>query len=340
MANFEREFNCKVHVLRTDGGGEYTTLDIFCSSEGVLRQLSEAKNQASNGKAERMHRTVMNMVRSMIFASNLPLSFWGDVAEYASYILNRCKTKSNPGCASPLEILTGKAPVLTDIAGIVIGRGGETKGYKVYIPVDKVVVVTQHVQNIEAPQDDQDERKTCPDTARRQEEPCPDHQADEEDRQDGVKRAKQVRKGRKSTWTRERHVTRSTTSSQPKVVVVDTSVDGCDIVNAIVEQDPKHYGEAMKSGQRDQWQVAMTEELDALEANDVWKIVVPPRNAHVLHNKWVYKTNTDANGDIERYKARLVVCGNEQVFGIDYNLTFAAVMGLVTVKLILVLSKR
>uniref|UniRef100_A0AAV1V1Z5 Uncharacterized protein n=1 Tax=Peronospora matthiolae TaxID=2874970 RepID=A0AAV1V1Z5_9STRA len=326
MANFEREFNCKVHVLRTDGGGEYKTLDIFCSSEGVLRQVSEAKNQASNGKAERMHRTVMNMVRSMIFASNLPLSFWGDAAEYASYILNRSKTKSNPGCASPLEILTGKAPVLTDIvafgstctahrdpknkslgergkAGIVIGRGSETKGYKVYIPVDKVVVVTQHVQNIEAPQDDQDERKTCPDTARRQEELGPDHQADEEDRQDGVKRAKQVRKGRKSTWTRERHGTRSTTSSQPKVVEVHTSVDGCDIVNAIVEQDPKHYGEAMKSGQRDQWQAAMTEELDALEANDVWKIVVPPRNAHVLHNKWVYKTKTDANGDIERYKA-------------------------------------
>uniref|UniRef100_A0AAV1UJN6 Reverse transcriptase Ty1/copia-type domain-containing protein n=1 Tax=Peronospora matthiolae TaxID=2874970 RepID=A0AAV1UJN6_9STRA len=44
----------------------------------------------------------------------------------------------------------------------------------------------------------------------------------------------------------------------------------------------------------------MTEELDALKANDVWEIVVPPENAQVLHNKWVYKTKTDANGDIER----------------------------------------
>ena len=51
-------------------------------------------------------------------------------------------------------------------------------------------------------------------------------------------------------------------------------------------------------------------------------------------------TKTDANGDIERYKARLVVCGNEQVFGVGYTLTFAAVMDLVTVKLILVLSRR
>ena len=64
----------------------------------------------------------------------------------------------------------------------------------------------------------------------------------------------------------------------------------------------------------------MTEELDFLKANDVWEVVVLPRKAHILHNKWVYKTRTNANGDIERYKARLVVCGNEQVFGVDYNL--------------------
>ncbi|KAG2905017.1 hypothetical protein PC117_g20846 [Phytophthora cactorum] len=38
--------------------------------------------------------------------------------------------------------------------------------------------------------------------------------------------------------------------------------------------------------------------------------------------------------------ARLVACGNEQVFGIDFNLTFAAVMELSTVKVILVFARR
>ena len=93
LASFEREFNCRIHVLRTDGGGEYKTLDMFRKATGVSRQVSEARNQASNGKAERMHRTIMNMVRSMVFASNLPLYFWGDAAEYAAYILNRSRTK-------------------------------------------------------------------------------------------------------------------------------------------------------------------------------------------------------------------------------------------------------
>ena len=34
-----------------------------------------------------------------------------------------------------------------------------------------------------------------------------------------------------------------------------------------------------------------------------------------------------ADGKIEQYKVRLVACGNEQVLGTDYNLTFAAVDG-------------
>ena len=94
---------------------------------------------------------------------------------------------------------------------------------------------------------------------------------------------------------------------------------------------PKQYGDAAKRDHREKWLTAMTEALDALRSNDVWTVVIPPKGAHVLHNKWVYKNKTDANGDIERYEARLVVCGNEQVFGVDYTLASMAVMDLGTV---------
>uniref|UniRef100_A0AAV1U2B7 Retroviral polymerase SH3-like domain-containing protein n=1 Tax=Peronospora matthiolae TaxID=2874970 RepID=A0AAV1U2B7_9STRA len=40
-------------------------------------------------------------------------------------------------------------------AAIIIGISDSTKGYKVYIPRDKVVVVTQHVRNIETLTDEQ-----------------------------------------------------------------------------------------------------------------------------------------------------------------------------------------
>ena len=119
----------------------------------------------------------------------------------------------------------------------------------------------------------------------------------------------------------------------------DTGVQE-DVVNAIVVQHPKHYGEAIKNVHRKKWLTAMTEELDALKSNDVQTVVMPPKGAHVLHNKWVYKTRTDANRHIERYKDRLVVCENEQVLSVNYTLTFAAVMNLGTIKLILIFFRR
>ncbi|KAE9066566.1 hypothetical protein PF010_g27809 [Phytophthora fragariae] len=172
LVYFEKEFDYKIHVLRTDSGGEHASVDLFCKRTGVARQRSEARNQANNGKAERMHRIIMNMARCMIFACGLPLRFWGDAVQYAAYILHRAPTNSNPGRASPLEVLTGKSPPLGEIVvfgspctvyhdprkknfaqraqrGMIVGMGEETKGYRVYLPKDRVVVTTQHVKNIE-----------------------------------------------------------------------------------------------------------------------------------------------------------------------------------------------
>ena len=87
----------------------------------------------------------------------------------------------------------------------------------------------------------------------------------------------------------------------------------------------------MRSGKRDGWEMAM-EEIFALQRNYVWTVVKRSTGTNALHTKWVYKTKTDSRGDLERLKTRLVACGNEQVLGADYTLTFAAVMDLSTSK--------
>ncbi|KAE8906895.1 hypothetical protein PF006_g11406 [Phytophthora fragariae] len=63
-----------------------------------------------------MHRTILNMARCMLFASGLPLKFWGHAVEYAAYVLNRSPSSGNPKRQSPLEMLTGKP---SDLTGIV-----------------------------------------------------------------------------------------------------------------------------------------------------------------------------------------------------------------------------
>nr|CCA15754.1 PREDICTED: hypothetical protein [Albugo laibachii Nc14] len=140
-----------------------------------------------------------------------------------------------------------------------------------------------------------------------------------------------------SRWTRDRYLTRSRCNAKTDAVE-DKNIRG--VVNAVCELDPKNYGEAMMTQGKHKWMTAVSEELKALEENGVWEVVIPPTGSHVMHNKWDFKTKTEMNDDVERYKARFVTCGNEQLFGADYTLTLAAVMELSTVKLILDLSRR
>ena len=42
--------------------------------------------------------------------------------------------------------------------GIIIGKSDEIKDYRVYIPRDKVVVVTQHVKNVETLSEEQNDQ--------------------------------------------------------------------------------------------------------------------------------------------------------------------------------------
>ena len=102
--------------------------------------------------------------------------------------------------------------------------------------------------------------------------------------------------------------------------------------------DPQTIAAAMKTSEDAQWQEAIHVELKALRDNRTWIAVPKPETAKALHTKWVFTTKTDAAGQIERFKARLVVCGNEQEEGVNYSSTFSPVMDMATTRFILALA--
>jgi len=69
----------------------------------------------------------------------------------------------------------------------------------------------------------------------------------------------------------------------------------------------------------------MNEEIGAIEKSNTWWLVDLPKGKEVIGVKWVYKTKSNAEGKIERHKARLVVKGYKQQQGRYYEETFAPI---------------
>lgn len=54
------------------------------------------------------------------------------------------------------------------------------------------------------------------------------------------------------------------------------------------------------------WVEVMHKELQALEQNHTWDLMPLPLGKTAIGCKWVYKVKYLANGNIERYKVRLI----------------------------------
>ena len=83
LANFwngsiERLSNYKLKILRMDNGSKYISRE-FCSflkKEGIRQEVRISKHPEQNGVSERLSRTLLESVRSMLADTQLPHKFW------------------------------------------------------------------------------------------------------------------------------------------------------------------------------------------------------------------------------------------------------------------------
>ena len=66
---------------------------------------------------------------------------------------------------------------------------------------------------------------------------------------------------------------------------------------------PNNIQEALGSTE---WKKAVYEEINAPEKNQTWVMEELPRNNPTIGCKWIFTPNFNADGKLERYKARLV----------------------------------
>jgi transposase InsO family protein len=166
----EKEVEMSIKCLRTDRGGEFNSNEFndFCKESGIKRQLTTAYTPQQNGVAERKNRTVMNMVRSMLSDKNIPKTFWPEAVNWTIYVLNRCPTLAvkdvtpeeawsgvKPsvdhfrvfGCIAHAHVPEARRTKLDNRSStcVLLGVSEESKGYRLFDPVAKKVVVSRDV---------------------------------------------------------------------------------------------------------------------------------------------------------------------------------------------------
>jgi hypothetical protein len=102
--------------------------------------------------------------------------------------------------------------------------------------------------------------------------------------------------------------------------------------------EPVKLKEALQGPQARQWRQATDAEYQSLLQNDTWTLVSLPADRHTVGCKWVFKIKCKPDETIDRFKARLVVKGYSQEYGVDYEETYAPVARFASLRLLIAIA--
>ena len=163
----------KICALQTDNGGEYTGINFesYLKEKGILHRKTVPRNPEQNGVSERTNRTLVEMSRCLLIQSGLPDYLWGEAVNTMCHIRNLCPSTAI-GDKIPLELWKGKGCDIQETnrlrvfgckvwylkspgegkfdsradEGIFVGYDRRVKGYRIYLPKTKKVIISCHVR--------------------------------------------------------------------------------------------------------------------------------------------------------------------------------------------------
>ena len=127
----------------------------------------------------------------------------------------------------------------------------------------------------------------------------------------------------------KKHQANQLTQSISQIYLIETD---------LIKEEPVNLRDALKRPEKNEWMKAIESEYESLKENNTWTITILPKGKQVIDTKWVFKLKRDSNNNISRFKARLVAKGFQQEEGIDFTETFAPVVKLQSLRLLLALG--
>jgi len=87
---------------------------LYLTKEGIKHELTTPHTPQQNGVAERLNRTLIEGMRTMLADSKLPHRFWAEALSTAVYLRNRSPTKALEGI-TPFEAWSGTKPDVSSL---------------------------------------------------------------------------------------------------------------------------------------------------------------------------------------------------------------------------------
>lgn len=102
--------------------------------------------------------------------------------------------------------------------------------------------------------------------------------------------------------------------------------------------EPKIFHEATTCKNTPRWNGAVGGEYKSLMDNETWILGKLTRERKSLKNRWVYTIKFKSDGELDRFKAQLVIKGFLQRFGIEYSEIFSPIVRIEVLRLLLILA--
>jgi len=294
-----------------------------------------------------MNRTIVESTKSMMFHPNLSVNFWAEAANTAVYLKNRSPTTALD-VITPYECLSNRKPDVAHLQAfgciafvhvpsdqrkkldrksrkvIFVGYPDGTKGYKLYDPVSCMFLRSRDVVFLEREFHDFDckDSGTVFDCVLK-------NQADQGHLEEHGEDVEPLHLNQQVGGTYEENFIRNAEQfgvkrqRKPPTRFDEECYVASDLTADI--NKPTNIEDAFSGEHSHQWKEATKSEYDSLVGNNTWELVPPPDGKNVVGSHSVFKVKRDADGSVQRFKARLVAQGYSQGKGIDYQEVFSPV---------------
>ncbi|CAI7875004.1 unnamed protein product [Closterium sp. NIES-53] len=323
MPRAQRESGHKVKVIRTDNGGEFIGADFeaVLKKKGIQHQLTEG-------------------ARTLLGRAGLPDPFWVTALRQVALVKNRVFATVGDKQWVPYTKWYGSAPAVNMLRaygcmvvfhvpkekrgkleasgrwGVHLGLAKDHKGWLIWDLTSQQLTVSRDVKFLESLyyKEWKQQQQKLPTTPLIIE-------ADEVQR---PSRQVQV------TVSDEEISGVTEDGGEPEVVRAGSVAEQCDedeiahCYRAAVPE-PKTLAEALSGPDAEKWKQSVKEEYDSLLENETWELCDLPPGKKAISSKLIFRHKYGPDGELTRYKSRLVAKWFQQTKGKDFDEIFAPV---------------